>query len=205
MLTLRAVLETDTDILDALRAGETDRALNAFVRAHQGFVYAIAMRHLRDHEDARDVTQDVFVKALEALPRFTQQASLRTWLYRITVNACISLQRKRRWTTLFAFGEAEGEMDTPSMLPGTDARVLQSELGTFLQRILDTLPPKQRETFCLRYFDELSYEEISAMLGTSIGALKANYHWAVKKIAEQLRTSEYYEQWLEHTSPADHP
>jgi RNA polymerase sigma-70 factor (ECF subfamily) len=64
-----------------------------------------------------------------------------------------------------------------------------------MQRVLAELPTKQRETFCLRFYDELTYEQISQLTGTSQGALKANYHWAVKKIAERLRTTEFYEHW----------
>jgi RNA polymerase sigma-70 factor (ECF subfamily) len=68
----------------------------------------------------------------------------------------------------------------------------------YIKQVLSGLPPKQREAFCMRHYDELSYEEISAITGTSEGALKANYHWAVKKIAEALRQSEYYAHWMEN-------
>lgn len=188
-------MTADDDILTALRAGNRDDAISAIVRDHQAFITSVALRHLRNRDDAMDVTHDVLVKVIEALPRFTQQASLRTWLYRITVNTCISLQRKRRWLQYFSVGESEGETDVISPDPEPDRAVEHQDFHTYLDAILRTLPAKQRETFCLRYFDELSYEEMSAMLGTSVGALKANYHWAIKKLAEHLRTSEYYQQW----------
>ena len=190
-------LETDGQILEALRAGDRDRAATAFVRTHQDFVYAIALRHLRNHEDARDAAQETFLKALKALERFQQQASFRTWLYKITVNTCISMQRKRRFMSFFAVGEGEHEQDVAAQQLHPDDHTVQNEFEVFLSEVIDTLPPKQRETFCLRYFDELSYEEISEMVGTSIGALKANYHWATKKIAARVRESEYYESWFE--------
>lgn len=190
-------LETDGQILEAFRAGERDRAATAFVRLHQRFVYAVALRHLRNQEDARDAAQETFLKALASIERFDPRASLRTWLYRITVNTCISMQRKRRFLSFFAVGEGEHERDVQARQLHPDEQVVQSEFERFLQDVIATLPPKQRETFCLRYFDELSYEEISAMVGTSVGALKANYHWAVKKIAAHVRESEYYRHWLD--------
>lgn len=193
-----APVTADDHIFNALRAGNRDEAITALVREHQGFIMSVALRHVRRREDALDVTHDVLVKVIEALPRYTQQASLRTWLYRITVNTCISLQRKQRWLQYFSVGESEGELDVRSGDPGPDHAVEHDEFYRYLDTVLRTLPAKQRETFCLRYFDELSYEEMSAILGTSVGALKANYHWAIKKLAEHLRTSEYYQLW--HTT-----
>ncbi len=202
MYTATIPLETDGQILEALRSGDRDRAATAFVRTHQQFVYAVALRHLRNHEDARDAAQETFLKALKALDRFEQHASFRTWLYKITVNTCISMQRKRRFMSFFAVGEGEDERDVPARQLHPDEQAVQSEFEIFLNDVIETLPPKQRETFCLRYFDELSYEEISAMVGTSIGALKANYHWATKKIADRLRESEYYQEWFDDDTQA---
>jgi RNA polymerase sigma factor (sigma-70 family) len=191
-------LETDIEILEAYKTGERDRAITAFVRRHQRFVYAIALRHLSNSEDARDASQEVFLKALKGLDRFKGDSSLQTWLYRITVNVCNSQLRKRRLLSFFTVGEGEGERDVAARQLDPLQHAEQSDFEVFFNQVLKTLPPKQRETFCLRYYDELSYEEISTMVGTSEGALKANYHWAVKKIAEKLRNSEFYEKWSEH-------
>lgn len=197
MYTVQITLETDDQILEAFRAGEQERAMSAFVRVHQQFVYAVALRQLRHHEDARDVAQDAFLKAFKALDRFKGDSTLKTWLYRITMNTAISLQRKRKFMSYFSTGEGEGEIDVPSLSLSPADHTQQTEFERFFDIVLDTLPPKQRETFCLRYFEELSYGEISKMLGTSEGTLKANYHWAVKKIAERVRKSDYYDEWLE--------
>lgn len=197
MTTALTTLETDDQILEAFRSGEQERAMSAFVRVHQQFVYAVALRHLRHHEDARDVTQETFLKAFKSLARFKGDSSLKTWLYRITMNTAISLQRKRKFISYFSAGEGEGEVNVPSSSLNPAEQTQQTEFERFFEIVLDTLPPKQRETFCLRYYEELSYEEISKMLGKSEGALKANYHWAVKKIAEQVRKSEYYDDWLD--------
>lgn len=191
-------LEHDVEILEAFKAGECDRAATAFVRRHQRFVYAVALRHLSSSEDARDAAQDVFLKAINGIDKFQGNSSLQTWLYRITVNVCNSMLRKRKLMSFFSVGEAEGERDVPAQQWSPLQHTEQSDFERFFKDVLTKLPPKQRETFCLRYYDELSYEEIATMLGANKETLKANYHWAVKKIADHLRTSEYYEKWIEH-------
>lgn len=195
-------LDTDTAILEAHRAGDTERAATAFVRRHQKFVYSVALRNLHHHEEnAKDATQEVLVRALRGLESFKGESTLQTWLYRITVNVCNNMRRKQRLLSFFSVGDDDHERDVVAIDSLSPADVVaQQDFLRYLDRVLDSLPRKQRETFCLRYFDELSYEEISEMVGTSVGALKANYHWAVKKIAEQLRTSDFYAAWMESTS-----
>jgi RNA polymerase sigma factor (sigma-70 family) len=197
MYTVTLPLETDVQILEAFRSGERDQAATAFVRRHQDFVYAVALRHVRNREDARDVAQDTFIKALKGIEKFKGDSTLQTWLYRITTNTCMSMLRRMKFLSFFAAGEGEDERDVPAKQRTPAEQAEQSDFEAFFDVVLSTLPPKQRETFSLRYFNELSYEEISAMVGTSVGALKANYHWATKKIADQLRKSEYYERWYE--------
>lgn len=192
-------LETDAQILEAYKTGEREMAATAFVRMHQRFVYSVAMRHLNNMEDARDASQETFIRALARLDSFRGESALQTWLYRITVNVSLSMRRRRRFVSLFAFGEAEGEPNFVSSVHSSpDQLTNTNEFEQFFTTVLNKLPYKQRETFCMRYYDELSYDEISEMVGTSVGALKANYHWAVKKIAGHLRASDFYEQWLEH-------
>ncbi len=191
-------LQTDAEILAEYRQGSREAALTAFVRKHQRFVMSVALRHAISRQDAEDAAQEVFVKASQKLGDFNGNSTLQTWLYRITVNVCTSIHRKRRFVTFFGFGEAEAEMDvaSPERMPSYQTE--HNEFDTYIKQVLSGLPPKQRETFCMRHYDELSYEEISAITGTSEGALKANYHWAVKKIAEALRQSEYYAHWMEN-------
>jgi len=196
--TLALDIHADNEILEAYRTGDRDRAATAFVRRHQRFVFSVASRHLASIDDAQDATQEVMVKALQSLDRFKGQSSLQTWLYRITINVCSNMRRKQKWMSYLAFGEGSGEVDIAADQPSTEQQTVDDEFSRYFERVLSALPQKQRETFCLRYYDELSYEEISAMLGTSVGALKANYHWAVKKIAEALRTSDYYKHWNQH-------
>jgi RNA polymerase sigma factor (sigma-70 family) len=191
-------LQTDAEILAEYRQGSREAALTAFVRRHQRFVMSVALRHSVSREDAEDAAQEVFVKASQKLGEFHGNSTLQTWLYRITVNVCTSIHRKRRFVAFFGFGEAEGEMDvaSPERMPSHQTE--HNEFDAYIKQVLSGLPPKQREAFCMRHYDELSYEEISALTGTTQGALKANYHWAVKKIAEALRQSEYYAHWMEN-------
>jgi RNA polymerase sigma-70 factor (ECF subfamily) len=192
-------LDTDSQILEAYKTGEREKAATAFVRKHQRFVYSVAMRHLNNVEDARDAAQETFIRALARLDSFRGDSALQTWLYRITVNVSLSMLRRKRFTSFFGLGEAEGEQDVASDAQASpDQHARTSEFERFFTTVLNKIPRKQRETFCMRYYDELSYDEISEMVGTSVGALKANYHWAVKKIAAHLRASEFYEQWHDH-------
>ncbi|MBI2793520.1 MAG: sigma-70 family RNA polymerase sigma factor [Ignavibacteria bacterium] len=192
-------LETDSQILEAYKSGERDIAATAFVRKHQRFVYSVAMRHLNNAEDARDAAQETFIRALARLDTFRGDSALQTWLYRITVNVSLSMLRRKRFVSFFALGEGNGERDVMSdAQTSPEQHTRTSEFERFFTTVLKQIPRKQRETFCMRYYDELSYDEISEIVGTSVGALKANYHWAVKKIAAQLRASEFYEPWHEH-------
>lgn len=196
--------DTDMQIVDAYKSGEREQAATAFVRKHQRFVYSVAMRHLNNSEDARDAAQETFMRALGKLDSFRGDSALQTWLYRITVNVSMSMRRRKRIISFFAMGEGEGERDFQSNdYVSPEQNSINKDFERFFITILSKLPRKQRDTFCLRYYDELSYEEISEMVGTSVGALKANYHWAVKKIANLLRESEYYELWLEYEKGAD--
>ena len=185
----------DEEILARLRAGERDVAITMLVRQYQRFVYSVALRQMNTIEDAQDITQEVLLRAARFVDGFQQQSSLQTWLYRVTLNACRSEYRRRRIKSWFGIGEQEGELDVASSSPLPSETAEEADFDAFMQRVLAELPTKQRETFCLRFYDELTYEQISQLTGTSQGALKANYHWAVKKIAERLRTTEFYEHW----------
>lgn len=185
----------DAEILEALREGERDAAVSMLVRRYQRFIYSVALRQMNHVEDAQDITQEVLMRAVRFVDGFQQQSSLQTWLYRITINQCRSEFRRRRIKSFFGIGSNEDEIDVAAATPLPSQLAEERDFDEYMQKVLAKLPPKQRETFCLRFYDELSYEQISAMTGTSQGALKANYHWAVKKIAEQLKNTEYYSLW----------
>lgn len=140
-----------------------------------------------DHDDADDLTQEVFIKIHKAIGSFREDSQLFTWIYRIATNECLTfLNKKRRrfFLPLEDVGkELSAKVDTSDDISGED---IQKKL----QKALLKLPDKQRLVFNMKYFDELSYEDMSEITSTSVGALKASYHHAVKKIED------YLTQWL---------
>ncbi len=181
------VLDNDPEIVEEYISGNRDRAANAFVRKYRNFVFSTALRFLENYDDADDCAQEVFIKALKALHKFRNESSLKTWLYRITTNNCINYKRKKKLVSFFRPESDDAYFEIPSrdMLP--DEEIENREFEAKFLKALSELPKKQRETFALRYFDELPYSEISDMLGTSEGGLKANYYQAVQKLAKYLK------------------
>jgi RNA polymerase sigma-70 factor (ECF subfamily) len=154
------------------------------VRAYQQKVYWHIRRMLIDHDDTNDVTQEVFIKIHKNIQNFRENSQLYTWIYRIATNECLNfLQRKKRRFFL-SIGDVEGELAAKlTSSPDVSADDVQLQL----QKALLTLPVKQRLVFNMKYFDDLSYEEMAEITHTSVGALKASYHHAVKKIEEFLK------------------
>lgn len=135
------------------------------------------------HEDANDLVQETYIKVWKALPEFRGDSEWFTWLYRIATNVCLTfLERQKRTATLGLEGEDGFGKSSGHEL---DGEVIVQRLNACVA----LLPEKQRVVFCLRYFDEMSYEQMSAVTGTSVGALKASYHHAVKKLEESLVNS----------------
>ncbi len=153
------------------------------VREYQKRVYWHVRKMVIDHDDADDLTQEVFIKVHRYIDNFREDASLFTWIYRIATNECLTfLQRKKRRFFL-PIGDVETELnaklETSTGLSGDDIQLK-------LQKALLKLPDKQRMVFNMKYFDDLPYERISEITDTSVGALKASYHHAVKKIEDFL-------------------
>ncbi|NLO19186.1 MAG: sigma-70 family RNA polymerase sigma factor [Ignavibacteria bacterium] len=181
------LIENDNRIIEEYCNGDSELAATSFVRKYEKYVFSIALRYLNNFEDADEASQDVFLKALNNLHKFKKKSSIKTWLYRITVNHCNNVIRSKRfrfWSrTENNFTEYEKNIKSE-----TPYQILEN--NCFEERfllLLGTLPKKQREVFSLRYFDNLKYEEISKMLGTSVGGLKSNYYNATKKIATMLK------------------
>lgn len=161
-------------------------AFNQLIRKYQQQVYWHIRKMVIDHDDADDLTQEVFIKVWKNLAGFRQDAQLYTWLYRIATNECLNFlkaKKRRFFLPLHDLGaELAGKIDENAAFTG-------DEIQLKLQKALLKLPDKQRLVFNMRYYDELTYEEISQILGTSVGALKASYHHAVKKVEEFLRNA----------------
>ena len=142
-----------------------------------------------DHDDTDDILQNVFIKAWQGLEHFRGDSRLSTWLYRIANNETINfLQRQKHITISLSNTDGESSENIKHQLE-SDPYFDGEETEIQLQQAIQTLPPKQRQVFNMKYFQEMKYDDISEILGTSIGALKASYHHAVQKITvffEQL-------------------
>ena len=175
----------DKELLIKIRHPDTrNYGFNMLVRAYQQRVYGLVRKMVIDHDDADDVTQEVFIKVHKSIDSFREDSQLFTWIYRIATNESLTfLQKKRRRFVLPLADvgrELAAKIDSSPLMSG-------DEIQRKLQKALLTLPDKQRLVFNLKYYEEMPYEEMSAVTGTSEGALKASYHHAVKKIEEFLK------------------
>ncbi len=175
---------SDKDLLDLFNKEDTrNYAFNLLVRKYQGKIYWTIRRLLVDHDDTNDVTQDVFIKIWKNLDSFKENAELFTWIYRIAVNESLTFLNKKSKRFFLPFHDVEKEL---SEKIEDDNFFKGDEIQKKLQKAILTLPPKQRLVFNMKYFDEMKYEDMSKILKTSVGALKASYHIAAKKIEEFL-------------------
>jgi len=140
-----------------------------------------------DHDEADEIAQETFVKAYEALGNFRGEAKLYTWLYRIMMNAAIQRSRKAKSRPMVDL-ESIQELAEEGVAP--EDQLMKSETTRLIESAIQTLPPKQRRVFMMRFYEELPYEEIATIVGTSVGGLKANYFHAVRKIGEHLHAQE---------------
>jgi RNA polymerase sigma-70 factor (ECF subfamily) len=158
-----------------------EKAYTAIIRKFQEKLYWHIRRMVIDHEDANDVLQNVFIKVWHGLANFREDSQLYTWLYRIATNETLSfLDQKKRKSAAVSLDDDRG-IDFENHIRA-DKHFDSKRLEWKLQLAINQLPEKQRLVFNLRYYDEMPYEEMSQMLGTSAGALKASYHHAAKKI-----------------------
>jgi RNA polymerase sigma factor (sigma-70 family) len=174
----------DQEILARIRSPFTkELGFRELIETYQKPIYQVIRRMVLIHEDADDLTQNTFIKAYKALDRFEGNSSLFTWLYRIATNESLTFLEKKKKRFFFSLEDhqekLESYIDHSSSLSG-------DEIQLKLQKSLLKLPDKQRLVFHLKYEEDLSYEEISKITGTSVGALKASYHHAVKKIEQEI-------------------
>lgn len=172
----------DHELLSKIRSPETrNYGINLLVRAYQQRVYWHVRKMVIDHDDADDITQDVFIKVNNAIDKFREDAQLFTWIYRIATNECLNFLAKKRRRFFLSTEDIGPELSSKiDSSPDIDGDEIQKKL----QKALLKLPDKQRLVFNMKYFDDMPYEQISVITNTSVGALKASYHHAVKKIEE---------------------
>ena len=175
---------TDKEIIALYCSGSHEQAFNQIVRNYSERIYWHIRRFLCCHEDANDLLQDVFIKIWGAMPSFRGESRLYTWIYRIATNEVLNHLRKQRFKAVISLESASGALERKiDEDPYFNGDHLQRELHKSIQR----LPEKQRIVFCLRYFDEMTYEDMAEVTGTSVGALKASYHHACGKIRNDLQ------------------
>ena len=170
----------DKELLSLFRNPDSKSyAFNLIVRKYQERLYWHVRKMVIVHDDADDLLQNCFIKAWNNLENFREESQLYTWLYRIATNEVLSFLKEKRKKYFLPIVDVEKELS--SNLEG-DSYFNGEELQLRLQKAVLKLPEKQRLVFNMRYFEEMKYEDMASILNTSVGALKASYHHAVKKI-----------------------
>jgi len=175
---------SDLELVEQVRNGKR-QAFTELMRKYQERIYWTVRRIVGDHSEADDVTQEAFVRAFLGLGDFRGDSSFYTWLYRIAVNLSLNALRKRQVVEYLRESEIVNRLFPQLDDPGR--RLEEKELETNIERAVARLPEKQKAVFVMRFYDEMSYEEIARVLKTSVGGLKANYFHALKKVQEYLK------------------
>lgn len=158
-----------------------EKAFTALVKKYQEKIYWHIRRMVVTHDDANDVLQNMFIKIWNGLENFREESKLYTWIYRIATNECLTFLDTQKRKAAIGFSEVE---ETLSNKIKAESNFDANKLEWKLQLAIQKLPEKQRAVFTLRYYDEMPYDEMSKILDTSEGALKASYHHAAKKIED---------------------
>jgi RNA polymerase sigma-70 factor (ECF subfamily) len=168
---------SDDKLLQLFKQGQQNFAFEQIVKKYQRKIYTVIRRMIYSHDDTHDVMQNTFIKAWKHLHDFRQESNLYTWLYRIAINETLTFISKSSHKMKVLLDE---NMSTyvHSLSDNLNTDVIEYKL----QKAILNLPEKQRAVFNMKYYDNLKYEEMSEILGISVGALKAHYHLAVKKI-----------------------
>lgn len=181
-------LFNEREVLALLQDQETQkRGFELIVAQYSEQLYWQIRRMVLCHEDANDILQNTFIKAWINIDYFRAEAKLSTWLYRIALNECLTFLSKQRNTNTVTIDDPEASVI--EKLEG-DPYFSGDRIQMLLQKALMTLPEKQRMVFNLKYYQEMKYEDMSEIFGTSVGALKASYHHAVKKIEKYLEEAD---------------
>lgn len=170
----------DSEILEKFSNKETrNEGFNLLLQKYQQKIYWHIRRLVIDHDDTDDLVQEVFVKVWKNLDKFRSDSKLYTWIYRIATNESITFLNKKKQRNNTPLDEVSEEL-AESLVASSYFN--GDKIQMKLQQALLSLPEKQRLIFNMKYFDDLKYEEISEITGTSVGALKASFHIAVKKV-----------------------
>ncbi len=179
--------DNDFEIVNRFIDGD-ESAFNILAKKYQKRIYWHARQMLNDHLDADEVTQEVLIVMYKKLKTFNFKSSLFTWIYKIVTTRSLNQIRRKKVKRFLSFEDAE-EKDL-SVNQDIIENISNKQKLEKVEKILNKIPPKQRQVFVLRNYDELSYEEISEITGKSVGGLKANYFHALKKVLEMSNEKE---------------
>ncbi|MCS6988502.1 MAG: RNA polymerase sigma factor [Chloroherpetonaceae bacterium] len=180
--------KTDGDLVAEFKRGaaaQKEKAFAELLRRHREPIYQVCRRLLNSSDDADDVAQTTFLKIFRALPNFQEEAEFSTWAYRIAVNESLNFLKAQKLRAALSLDALESDVKSDGERP--DERIERDETRQAIEDAIAALPEKQRAVFVMRYYDELSYEEIANIVGGSVGGLKANYFHAFKKVQEFLK------------------
>lgn len=176
----------DEEILKLLEDPNSQKkAFEMILKTYKEKIYYHVRKMVIDHDDADDVSQEVFIKIWRNLDKFRGDSKLYTWVYRIATNEALTFLQRRKRTNSESIDDNSDLLATLES-SNSDSYVSGDEVQLKLQKALLTLPDKQRLVFNMKYFDDLKYDEIAEITETSVGSLKATYHYAIKKIEEYL-------------------
>lgn len=177
---------TDKELIELVRL-DKDAGFRKLMSIYQEKIYWHIRQMVTYHDDADDVVQNTFIKVYRYLDNFKEWSSLYTWIYRIATNESLSFLKKRK-------KQASDSIDNEELMVGQRLKADEyfdgNEVNIKLQQAILGLPEKQKAVFQLRYYQEMPYQQISEILDTSVGALKASYHHAVKKIEKYLKNED---------------
>lgn len=159
---------------------------NDIVRDYKERLYWHIRSLVCSHEDTDDLLQEIFMKIWEALPTFRGDSQIYTWVYRIATNTALNFLHKKKIRAALSFESLSSQMENKI---DHDPFFRGDEIQLKLSKSIQKLPEKQRLVFLMRYYENMSYEDMSEVLGTSVGALKASYHFACEKIKKEIKLS----------------
>ncbi len=180
-------LKTDSELIQEYILNKSEKAAFEIVNRYKNFVFATALRYSGSYDDADDISQEVFMRVFSNLHKFQEKSALRTWLYRITINTYLNSHNKRNINNVLMRDNNINLDDYRNNLTTPDQDLEYKEINEHFMRALLTLPKRQREVFALRFFDKMKYDEMSELLGLTVGGLKANYYHAIRKIIKLMK------------------
>ena len=175
---------SDKEILEMILVKEScNYGFNLLVRKYQKQIYWHVRRIVIDHDDSDDVVQNTFIKIWKNINKFREESKLFTWIYRIATNEALNFLKRKRQKLFIPLVNVEEKLSNSL---SDDIYFNGDEIQLKLQKAILQLPEKQRLVFNMKYYNEIKYEDMSEILNTSVGALKASYHIAVKKIEKMI-------------------